>query len=128
MSNELQGRHAKNQTKSIEIKCGISIDVTPVLGACVRLGNTLASAKMGERLLEGDDWAIEGYDGCDFRYPTAIKQNTVAVNVKITGRKTTSQWGDEYVRCQVEFVGDCEESTFVKGFLLLDENTCVNGF
>jgi hypothetical protein len=126
-TSDLLDRTTTNQTKSIKIWCGINIDVTPVVDCCVKLGDKLASAKMGERMLPGDDWAIEGYDGCDFRFPLAFG-NTRAVNVRITGRTTTRRFGDEWVRVEIEWVGDCEPSTFAKGFMLLDEKTCVNGF
>ena len=131
MTSQLQERTSTNETKQVEIWCGIKVDVAPAVGSCVRLGDSLATAKMGERLLDGDDfYTDDGYDGCDFRFPISATGpiKDVACNVKVTGRKTTRRFGDEWVRVTVEFVGDCEPSTFVKGFMLIDETTSPKGF
>lgn len=125
-----QERTTTVETKRVELFCGIEIDVTPAVASCVRLGESLGSARIGEILHKGDDFSCEGYAGCDFRFPALyggpIKD--VACNVKVTGRKTTRRFGDEWVRVMVEFVGDCESSTFVKGFMLINDTTSPKGF
>lgn len=76
--------------------------------------------RMSERLHPGDNFSDSGYPGCQFRIPvnSAGPIKSVAVNVKVTGR--TWQWrGDRcWVRVRIEYVGDCEPSTFVSGWLL----------
>jgi len=119
------------ETKRVELWCGIEIDVTPSVASCIRIGESLSAARIGEILHEGDDFTIDdGYAGCDFRYPAQyggpIKD--VACNVKVTGRKTTRRFGDEWVRVRVEFVGDCKPSTFAKGFMLINDTTSPKGF
>jgi hypothetical protein len=73
--------------------------------------------RVGECLQQGDDPVDSGYRGSDYRYPGTVN---VAVNVKVTGR--TVQWRDgaSFVRCQIEWVGDCEPSTFSGGWVKVD--------
>jgi hypothetical protein len=80
----------------------------------------IADRPISEKLLPGDDFSDSGYPGSQFR----ILANgglgpiiSVAVNVKITGKKTVMYNGACWLRCQIEFVGDCEPSTFCHGFI-----------
>ena len=68
--------------------------------------------KMGELLREDDGFKDSGFPGCSFRLPDCRGLYELAVNVKVTG-KVADRNG--HYRCKVEFVGDCEESTFVGG-------------
>lgn len=75
---------------------------------------------LAERLRPGDDFADSGYPGCQFRLPVNASGpiKSVAVNIKVTGR--TWKWrGDRcWVRVRIEYVGDCNPSTFASGWLL----------
>ena len=67
--------------------------------------------------LRPSDW-----DKAKFYLPTnsggPIKE--LAVNVTVTGRTLQRRQGSLYARCQIEFVGDGEPSTFTGGWLLVD--------
>ena len=80
-----------------------------------------------ELLLEGDDVTCPGWDGCDFRYPNPVlgweKKHAIACNVHVTGRKIRRRNGSQWVRVRIEWVGDCEPSTFSGGWLLVDKRT-----
>ena len=69
--------------------------------------------RFGSRL-EASDW-----DKAKFYLPTNSggPVKAIAVNVKITGRTLQRICGDLFVRCQIEFVGDGEPSTFTGGWL-----------
>lgn len=56
-----------------------------------------------------------GFAGCDFRL--GLRYHEIAVNVKITGRVEKMWNGSPWIRCRVEFVGDCEPSTFTRAWL-----------
>lgn len=59
-----------------------------------------------------------GWPGCDFRMETHTGGFEVGVNVLVTSRKVTkSTFNTSRVRVQVEFVGDCEPSTFARGWM-----------
>jgi hypothetical protein len=92
-------------------------EVLPKIGDVVRIDGRSSAA--WERLLPGDDFSDSGYPGCDFRLPVRAGGpiESVAVNVHITGR--TIQWhsGAQWVRIRIEFVGDCEPSTYSSGWL-----------
>ena len=79
----------------------------------------------GVYLLEGDEPVGESYAGSQFRLPLTndgpIK--SVAVNVTVTGRR--HYWmgnGKSRTRCNVEFVGDGEPSTYVGAWVYFDSN------
>lgn len=69
-------------------------------------------------LQEDDGFSDEGFPGCQFRLPSGT-----AINIKVTGRTFqrygTFKFGQAFsrVRVQIEFVGDCEPSTFVGGWI-----------
>lgn len=88
--------------------------VTPVIGGVVRRGKRTIS----DVLLEGDKFCDSGYPGCQFRIKLWIDGpiKSIAVNVKITGKTWTKYNGSFWVRCQIEYVGDCEPSTFEQGW------------
>jgi hypothetical protein len=86
------------------------------IGDVIRFGEH----KICKRLLPGDNFSDSGYPGCQFRIPVNGGMGpipSVAVNVKITGKKSVRYNGDYWLRCQIEFVGDCEPSTFCAGFI-----------
>jgi hypothetical protein len=71
--------------------------------------------RIGGRLMPSD------WEPAQFRLPTGQAVVTsVAVNVTVTGRTMQRRQGSLYVRCQVEFVGDGEPSTFSGGWLLVE--------
>jgi 5-enolpyruvylshikimate-3-phosphate synthase len=80
-------------------------DVEVTVGKCVKL-----DARSVSELLLPCEW-----EGAQFRFPG--KQN-MACNVKLTGRTFRHYMGALWVRCEVEFVGDGEPSTFAKGWVL----------
>ena len=66
--------------------------------------------------LETSDW-----ESSQFYLTTPRNENTLAVNIKVTGR--TYQWpfgsgSPRCVRVQIEFVGDGEPSHFVGGWFI----------
>lgn len=84
-----------------------------------------------ERLLVGDPEPIgRGWPGCDFRWPNPVpawrEKHAIACNVHVSGRK--ARWGADlglghgwWVRVKIEWVGDCEASTFCGGYLRIDD-------
>jgi hypothetical protein len=71
--------------------------------------------KSGMGLEKGLDYTDSCFPGCAFYLPswqyTAIRY---AVNIKITGKKPNR---DGMFRCEIEFVGDGEPSTFCGGWI-----------
>lgn len=90
-------------------------DPTPAVGRRIVLGE--GRNLKYHRLLEGDDYCDAGFPGCAFRIQMSNYQ--LATNVTVTGR--VARWfdGEWHVRAKVEFVGDCEPSTFVNGWVVL---------
>lgn len=86
---------------------------TPVVGDRIKLDTW----GFPERLLEGDDPVGEGYPGCQFRVEPFNVAITLAVNVKVTGGYHSNTCGGWRSRCKIEFVGDCEPSTFAGGWI-----------
>ena len=106
----VQPRESTVETKIIE-----GFEVRPEVGSLIELD---ARNHVGELLREGDDFTCPGYPGCDFRFPINFGPiKDVAVNVKVTSRKIRWRDGGSWVRVQVEFVGDCEPSTFAGGWM-----------
>jgi len=85
---------------------------TPAVGSwiCYDGGNALGTA-----LTEGDSFVDSGFAGCDFR----TKHGT-AINVEVTGRTFQYRNGSRMVRVRIEFVGDCEPSTFTGGWMAVN--------
>ncbi len=76
---------------------------------------TLDGGCPGGTLLGKDDgFKDSGFPGCEFR-----TDKDLAVNLVVTGRivRWNSKGGFFGVRVKVEFVGDCEPSTFVGGWV-----------
>ena len=90
-------------------------DVTPKVGSLVWLGEN----PVGELLTPGSKFKDSGFPGCDFYLPTgsAGPVKKVAVNVKVTGKTLQKKHGDYCVKVKIEFVGDCEPSTFAPGWM-----------
>lgn len=59
----------------------------------------------------------EGWPGADFRLNWSNGFPQVAVNIHVTGRTYQRRHGDLWVKVQIEWVGDCEPSTFAAGWL-----------
>jgi hypothetical protein len=78
---------------------------------------------MGNRLSDDDGFKDAGFPGCQFRLPAFNQPAGLAVNVTRTGRKKF--WSPGFglhegtwkYRVKIEFVGDCEPSTFETGWL-----------
>lgn len=57
------------------------------------------------------------WDEASFRVSTCLCM--LACNVEVTGRTVQFHGWQPRMRCRVEFVGDCEPSTFCRGWLYL---------
>ena len=74
---------------------------------------------IGENITsETDTFTDNGWPGCAFRVP--CKVYSLGINIKVTGKP--HYLGYMHVhnyrsRCKIEFVGDCEPSTFSGGWL-----------
>ena len=69
---------------------------------------------IGSNLSEDDGFKDSGFPGCQFRFPSI--GGDLAVNIKVTGNPVwdTYKWKS---RCRIEFVGDCEPSSFRGGYI-----------
>lgn len=78
----------------------------------------------GTLLCQDDGFKDSGFPGCQFRTEPhhAGLHGGLAVNLVVTGRnlRWNSKGGFMGVRVKVEFVGDCEPSTFVGGWVKLN--------
>jgi hypothetical protein len=94
----------------------ITEEITPKVGDVI----TVDSWKIHEAVkLQESDW-----EKASFYVRTCGTGTWLAVNIEITGR--TYQWpmgsgSPKCVRIRIEFVGDCEASTFASGWLILRE-------
>lgn len=81
------------------------------------------AAEVGQRVWIDDGAAFllepcDDWDKAEFRVEAGgLLATMVAVNVRITGRKVHRNWGAKRIRCKIEFVGDCEPSTFEGAWL-----------
>ena len=87
-------------------------EITAIVGSWIQLDDR---ATWGG-LLPGDEPVDSGYAGADFRLDS-VCVGTRPVNVFVTGRTVQTRGGSDMIRVKVEFVGDCEPSTFAKGWL-----------
>ena len=74
-------------------------------------------------LCEGTDYSDSGFAGCEFYAESRSGLITLAVNISLSGRtiqRPTGFYGRRAIRCRIEFVGDCEPSTFTSGWLFLE--------
>lgn len=113
-----------NTTQATERSGGREIygrECRAAVGSLVKLDG---SRRFPERLLPGDDNVCHGWPGCDFRYPNPVpgweKKHAIACNVTVTGKTLQRRDGSLWVRCRVEWVGDCEPSTFSGGWLRVE--------
>jgi hypothetical protein len=96
------------------------LDVTPKVGSyLIPDGPRHHAYAIGELLLPGEDYVDSGFAGCQFRYPNPVfgASRAIAINLEITGRTIQYRDGGRYVRVKIEWVGDCEPSTFTRGWL-----------
>jgi hypothetical protein len=96
------------------------VNVEPKVGSLVHLD----ANRFPNRLLPGDDYVDEGFPGCEFRYPNPVRgweeKHAIACNVVVTGRTTQRRGGENWVRVRIEWVGDCEASTFTTGWMMVE--------
>ena len=90
----------------------------PHVGAYVILDHK----NIGELLMPGDPEPVgDGWPGCDFRFPNPIfewrEKHAIACNVHVTGRTLQLRDSCSFVRVKVEWVGDCEPSTYCGGWM-----------
>ena len=66
-------------------------------------------------LSAGDDYVDSGYAGSEFVIHDRTER--MPVNIKLTGRGCNYKLcsGSRFVRCEIEFVKDCEENVFLRG-------------
>lgn len=88
-------------------------EVKAEVGSVIRLDEKNYS----EVLLEGEDFVDSGFPGCDFRFPVMNGLHKIAVNIMVTGRTSQYRDGARWVRVKIEWVGDCEPSTFSGGWM-----------
>lgn len=82
----------------------------------------LDGGRIGELLLPGCNNVCPGGPGCGYRYPCpATSAHGIGCNILITGRTGQRRpYSDGvFIRIQIEWVGDCEPSTYSRGWLLL---------
>ena len=94
-------------------------EITPNVGSIVSLGTR------HEKLLPCVDEPCAGWPGAGFRYPNPIREwaesHAIACNVTVSGRKIHTPFdGVNWVTVRIEWVGDCEPSTFTSGKMLLN--------
>lgn len=94
----------------------------------IAIGEALTTAVCaGARgLIKGDEPdAAMSWAGSQWRLPMhgVGPVRSVAVNVKVTGRSVQRRSDCRWVRAQIEFVGHCEPSTFVAGWVRWDRLT-----
>lgn len=89
----------------------------PAIGSFIELDNR----NIGEKLLPGDNFSDSGWPGCEFRFPISCGGpiKSVGVNVNVTGRGVQYRQGGMWIRVQIEWVGDCEPSTFSGGWMMV---------
>jgi len=106
--------------------------IKPEIGLYVAPDGWKNSSWEGASLIEGDGPSMietdegpmcDGWPGCDFRLPTRFIGIDVGVNITITGRKPHFNNGQWRMRCRIEWVGDCEPSTFSHGWIYSDHLT-----
>ena len=67
--------------------------------------------------VDTDTYTDSDWDGCEYRISSGVAVKDVAVNVKLTGRKSFPHGNAYRTRCKVEFVGDGEPSRFHAGIV-----------
>ena len=74
--------------------------------------------RIGEKLKESDGFKDTGFPGSNYTLESGYNF-PLPVNIAITGKKLIYRNGAFYKRVKIEFVGDCEPSTFCCGWILL---------
>ena len=74
----------------------------------------------GELLEKSDGFSDGGFPGCQYRVSRQRGDYNLAVNVMVTGKRHFHS-GSFRSRCKVEFVGDCEPSTFSGGWVYYND-------
>jgi hypothetical protein len=78
---------------------------------------------LGENIIKDDGWKDSMFPGCQFRFPRIGGKYMIAINLTPTGkprwlgRSFGKKWSS---RVKIEWVGDCEPSTFSLGTLYHD--------
>lgn len=67
--------------------------------------------------VDTDTYTDSDWEGCEYRISSGVAVKDVAVNVKLTGRKSFPHGNAYRTRCEVEFVGDGQPSTFYNGLV-----------
>jgi len=85
---------------------------------------------IGGLLMDGDDYVDDGFHGCQFRLESGLARPeggyyAIAVNITITGSKVFYEnvglsFLRTKMRCKIEYVGDCEPSTFDHGWVTVE--------
>jgi len=74
--------------------------------------------RFGEILRSDDGFSDSMFPGCQFRLPSsAYPDYQFAVNIRVTGKERFRHGSHGWFRCEIEFVGDCADSVFVRGWL-----------
>lgn len=80
-----------------------------------KVGSYICADTWGERGISGVDLIASDWSKAQFRAPLAYD---IAVSIKVTGRTVqTDSKMVGWVRVEIEFVGDCEPSEFVRGWM-----------
>ncbi len=101
------------ETKTIPTFDGICYQSSTITGAVIRTdeGRTFGAKRTDEARVDA------GFAGCAFRL--GLAHHEIAINIRITGR--TIQFRNNadagWVRCEIEYVGDYEPSTFARAWL-----------
>jgi len=78
---------------------------------------------IGENITKADSFSDSGFPGCQYRIPAGIPELgwELAINLTISGRMSHAlDYGRYKTRVKIEFVGDCEPSTFSHGWIYTD--------
>ena len=73
---------------------------------------------IGATLEASDGFHDSGFPGCAF-YIQGTHKRWIAVNITVTGNRPNRNGA---YRCRIEFVGDCEPSTFSGGLITFQPN------
>lgn len=94
-------------------------EIMPQVDGLIRFESPRQNPNIWERLLpcEVQQPIGEGWPGADFRLTSHNTGLELAVNIVVTGRTFQRYGGELWVRVRVEFVGDCEPSTFVSAWM-----------
>ena len=85
---------------------------TPTVGSCIWFDG---GSRCGVAMAADDGFSDSGFPGCQFRIHNTVGSS--AVNIEVTGRTIQRHQGSPAVRIRIEFVGDCEPSTFCRGWI-----------